>query len=73
VSSVQFNGAAGRVFQLITGSAGSLRATITLNTSDGYSANSGSYGWLLPDIGTIILNPLALADFAVSGGIGSSI
>jgi hypothetical protein len=69
VSSVQFN-EAGRVFQLITGSAGS-RATITSrNTSDGYSANSGSYGWLLPDIGTIILNPLALADFAVSGGIG---
>ncbi len=26
--------------------------------------------WLLPDIGTILLNPLALADFAVSGGIG---
>ena len=69
VSSVQFN-EAGRVFQLITGSAGT-RATITSrNTADGYSANSGSYGWLLPDIGTIILNPLALADFAVSGGIG---
>ena len=39
-------------------------------TSNGYSKNSGSYGWLLPDIGTIILNPLALADFATSGGIG---
>ena len=69
VSSVVF-GAAGRVFQLITGSAG-VRATISSrNTSDGYSANSGSYGWLLPDIGTIILNPLTLADFAISGGIG---
>jgi len=69
VSSVQFT-EAGRVFQLITGSAG-VKATISnRNTSDGYSANSGSYGWLLPDIGTIILNPLALADFAVSGGIG---
>jgi len=69
VNSVQFN-EAGRVFQLITGSAGT-RATITSrNTTDGYSANSGSYGWLLPDIGAIILNPLALADFAVSGGIG---
>jgi hypothetical protein len=68
VSSVQFN-EAGRVFQLITGSAGS-RATITSrNTSDGYSANSGSYGWLLPDIGTIILNPLALAAPPISGGI----
>ena len=69
VTSVQFT-EAGRVFQLITGSFGT-RATITSrNTADGYSANSGSYGWLLPDIGTIILNPLALADFATSGGIG---
>jgi hypothetical protein len=69
VSSVQFN-EAGRVFQLITGSSG-VKSTITSrNTAEGYSANSGSYGWLLPDIGTIILNPLALADFAVSGGIG---
>lgn len=68
VSTVQFN-EAGRVFQLITGSAGT-KATITSrNTSDGYSATSGSYGWLLPDIGTIILNPLALAQPAISGGI----
>lgn len=67
VSSVQFN-EAGRVFQLISGSAGTISPG-ALNTS-GYSANSGSYGWLLPDIGTIILNPLALADYAVSGGIG---
>jgi hypothetical protein len=69
VTSVQFT-EAGRVFQLITGSSG-VRANITSqNTADGYSANSGSYGWLLPDIGTILLNPLALADFATSGGIG---
>ena len=69
VSAVQYT-EAGRVFQLITGSLG-VKANITSrNTSDGYSAYSGSYGWLLPDIGTIILNPLALADFAVSGGIG---
>jgi hypothetical protein len=67
VSSVQFN-EAGRVFQLISGSAGTISPG-ALNTN-GYSANSGSYGWLLPDIGTIILNPLALADYAVSGGIG---
>jgi len=69
VTAVQYT-EAGRVFQLITGSQG-VKATIgTRNTADGYSANSGSYGWLLPDIGSIILNPLALADFAVSGGIG---
>ena len=65
-SSVVFN-EAGRVYQLISGSAGTKDTSLNTN---GYSANSGSYGWLLPDIGTIILNPLALADFAVSGGIG---
>ena len=69
VTSVQFC-AAGRVFQLITGSAGTISSTLTRNTSDGYSANSGSYGWFLPDIGTILLNPWALAAPAVSGGIG---
>lgn len=68
-SSVLFN-AAGRVFQLITGSSGT-RATISSrNNSDGYSANSGSYGWFLPDVGLILLNPLALKDYATSGGIG---
>ena len=68
VTAVQFC-EAGRVFQLITGSTG-VRATITnALTADGYSKNSGSYGWLLPDIGTILLNPMALADFRVSGGI----
>jgi len=69
VTSVQYTGGGTRVFQLITGSAGT-KATITSrNTADGYSANSGSYGWLLPDLGTIILNPLALAAPAISGGI----
>ena len=68
VTAVQYT-EAGRVFQLITGSAG-VRANITSrNTVDGYSANSGSYGWLLPDIGTILLNPQALGAPAVSGGI----
>ena len=69
VSSVSFN-EAGRIFQLITGSQGAISSTLTRNTTDGYSKNSGSYGWFLPDIGTIILNSKALADSAVSGGIG---
>jgi hypothetical protein len=69
VSSVSFN-AAGRVFQLITGSLGVKAPISTRNTADGYSAVSGSYGWFLPDIGTIILNPKALGSSAVSGGIG---
>ena len=68
VQSVQFC-EAGRVFQLITGSTGTRAAITSSNTADGYSANSGSYGWLLPDIGTILLNPLALGAPAVSGGI----
>ena len=55
VSTVEFTDA-GRVFQLVSGSAGG-----TINpTNDGYSANSGSYGWFLPDISTYILNPQAL-------------
>jgi hypothetical protein len=69
VNSVQFN-EAGRVFQLITGSTGVKAAISSRNTSDGYSANSGSYGWLLPDIGTIILNPSALSSSLATGGIG---
>jgi hypothetical protein len=68
VSSVTFN-EAGRVFQLISGSAGT-RYTGSATTADGYSAASGSYGWLLPDIGTIILNPLALSTTLAGGGIG---
>ena len=67
VSSVQFN-EAGRVFQLISGSRGVKTATPL--TTEGYSLNSGSYGWLLPDIGTIILNPLALSANAAGGGCG---
>jgi hypothetical protein len=70
VSSQTFN-EAGRVFQLISGSAGVLTTTAN-TTSDGYSLNSGSFGWLLPDIGTILLNPLALGSVVAGGGIGLS-
>ena len=62
--SVQFN-EAGRVFQLISGSAGVKNDSVN---STGYS-NSGSYGWVLPDIGTILLNPQALAASTANGGI----
>ena len=64
-SSVVFNDA-GRVFQLVSGSAGNVNTTHT----NGYSVNSGSYGLFLPDIATYILNPRALSDTFVSGGIG---
>lgn len=62
---VQF-GAAGRVFQLVSGSAGTIN---TSKNADGYSVTSGSYGWLLPDIGAILINPLAISCSAASGGI----
>jgi hypothetical protein len=68
VTSVQYTGGGTRVFQLITGSAGTISPG-ALNTN-GYSVNSGSYGWLLPDIGTILLNPMALAVTPANGGIG---
>lgn len=70
VTSVQYTGGGTRVFQLITGSAGVVAPITSRNTSEGYSKNSGSYGWLLPDIGTILLNPMALADIPANGGIG---
>ena len=66
VSAVTFT-EAGRVFQLISGSAGVVNTTKNTN---GYTTDSGSYGWLLPDIGTILLNPKALSAPTSSGGIG---
>jgi hypothetical protein len=56
VTTVEFNDA-GRVFQLVSGSAGTINET----NANGYSAGSGSYGWFLPDIATYILNPQALS------------
>jgi hypothetical protein len=62
----------GRVFDLVSGSNGNGVSTgITYQGLPGYT-NSGSYGWLLPDIGTIILNPRALSLPAASGGIDLS-
>jgi hypothetical protein len=55
-----------RVYQLISGSAGFKNTTINVN---GYVNNSGSYGVLIPEIGTILLNPRALASTPVNGGM----
>ena len=44
-----------RVYQLISGSNGS-----SYDGGTGYTTNSGSYGWFLPDISTYLLNPYAL-------------
>ena len=69
VSSVTFN-EAGRVFQLISGSQGVKTTTPKDADGNGYSKNDGSYGWLLPDIGTILLNPSALSCSLADGGVG---
>ncbi len=65
VASVEFNDA-GRVFQLVSGSAGTV---FTGRNNSGYSDASGSYGWFLPDISTYLLNPRALGSLASNGGI----
>lgn len=46
----------GRVYQIISGSNGT-----SYDGGTGYSTSSGSYGLFLPDVGTVILNPLALS------------
>ena len=58
---------AGRIFQIISGSAG-VQGGTTQNVN-GYSAGSGSYGFLLPDINTLILNGEALDAIPEDGGI----
>jgi len=56
VTTTTFNDA-GRVFQIVSGSAGNVFTGVNNN---GYSLASGSYGLFLPDIATILLNPRAL-------------
>jgi hypothetical protein len=46
-----------RVYQLISGSNGTAGSL----SGSGYVANSGSYGLVFPDLGTIILNPSAVS------------
>ena len=46
-----------RVYQLISGSNG----TAGTSATSGYVAGSGSYGLVFPDLGTILLNPVAVS------------
>jgi len=46
-----------RVYQLVSGSNGTAGSL----ANSGYVANSGSYGLVFPDLGTIILNPYAIS------------
>ena len=57
---------AGRVYNLVSGSAGIVYTGIN---NQGWSLASGSYGLFLPDISTLILNPSALAGVSGGGGI----
>lgn len=60
----------GRVFTLVSGSFGrSVNQTLTNASGQGQTV-SGSYGFFLPDIATIILNPSALNLSFGQGGIG---
>jgi len=63
----------GRVFNLVSGSFGKAISTgVSGAIAPGYTI-SGSYGFFLPDIGTIILNPSALALPFISGGISINV
>ncbi len=61
---------AGRYYNIISGSAGTpIAAATTATTADGWSINSGSYGWILPDVNLLILNGEALDGAVADGGI----
>jgi hypothetical protein len=64
----------GRVFNIVSGSYGNATTAtpVSASTVQGGYTPSGSYGFFLPDIGTIILNPRALALPYASGGLGVS-
>jgi len=68
-STIRFNDA-GRVYEIVSGSQGSV---YTAQNANGYTDSSGSYGKFLPDIGVILLNGSALdIQTGSQGGIGLS-
>tara|TARA_R110001606_G_scaffold108965_7_gene234321 strand:- start:13053 stop:14090 length:1038 start_codon:yes stop_codon:yes gene_type:complete len=58
---------AGRVYNLISGSAGTI--TSSPKESNGFTNGSGSYGMFLPDVGLILLSGPALDGNGGDGGI----
>ena len=60
---------AGRVYELVSGSLGSVYTGLE---SNGYTNGSGSYGKLLPDIGVILINGKALDGNTAQGGLALS-
>ena len=57
---------AGRKYNLVSGSAGTINTSVNTN---GWTANSGSYGWFLPDVGLILLSGEALDGAFAAGGV----
>ena len=57
---------AGRLYNMVSGSAGTV---FTGTDAQGWTPDSGSYGWFLPDIGVILLNGLALDAGSAGKGI----
>ncbi len=60
-------GNAGRVYQVVSGSEGTV---YTGTNANGWTATKGSYGLFLPDVGLILLNAEALDLSLGNGGIG---
>lgn len=57
---------AGRRYNLVSGSAGQVYTGVN---EFGWTPNSGSYGWFLPDVGILLLSGEALDGAGVDGGI----
>ncbi len=64
---------AGRVFQILSGSNGTITDVAPEANAEVGSTISGSYGLFLPDIGTILLNGAALNLPTDNGGINAGI
>ena len=60
---------AGRVYNLISGSAGVLPVASSQTDANGWTATKGSYGWILPDVNLLLLNAAALDLPVADGGI----
>lgn len=65
VSTVTFTDA-GRVFELVSGSLGTVHTSMQDN---GYTVGSGSYGRVYPDVGVVLLNAKALSQPYSQGGV----
>jgi len=57
-----------RAYQLISGSDGKSYQSIAGGDGNGWTPDSGSYGLVLPDISTILLNSAALDNNTATGG-----